>query len=219
MKPNRPPLLRNALLTAALFIPVSACEAPSPLGDDTVLISDGEVHMTVRSFKGIVDAAETFNIPLDNFGQLALCESAGNELRENKFGYIGLFSQGKQFWNKRYADFTKATGIILPNDIRNGRTNAFVSAWMLRNKMNNSKKIENFLSDWIQCKNGWLGKNNKSHFWEDIKNIYSTIMAEYLNSIENIPVDAIADSSADSSSGNVVEIISRPPSLAPLVIQ
>jgi len=146
----------------------SSCHAaPSGLPPATVLVHQGDVEITAGEYDSIVFAATKFNLPVDRFGKLALCESGMDSNVMNSLGYGGLFSQGRQYWQKRVAHYIKVTGENPGSDIFNPLSNALVSAQMIAERQNSSfSRSHNGLpSDWQECYSGWQGTYNKSQFW------------------------------------------------------
>lgn len=150
----------------------SAClPRQTGLSPETVLAGRGNIVITASDYDAIAEGASRFGVNFDRFGTLAICESEANANNTNG-SHDGLYSQSRRYWTKRVSDFTKATGISIDPNIRNPRSNALVSAWMISARRNSpySKSHNGLPSDWQQCYAGWMGSQGlKSQTWYDAK--------------------------------------------------
>lgn len=166
-------LLRMAmgLSMVALSTTVACLPRQSGLSAETVLATRGSVEISAGDYDAIAEASTRFNVSFDRMGTLAICESEANAGATNG-SHDGLYSQARSYWSGRVAAFEKATGLDIDNNIRNARSNALVSAWMINARRNSSySKSHNGLpSDWSQCLIGWNGGQGlKSQTWYDAK--------------------------------------------------
>lgn len=167
---NNPNRIRHALVATTLLLggtAVSACNVDQTnLPPETILVKSGSVDITAGEYDAIVDAAESWQIPPNRLGMLALCESGMSADADNG-SHAGPFQQAKRYWSGRLTGYNNATGENLPNNIYDFKANANVSAKMIRDKgdSKHSKTHNGLPSDWVQCQAGWDGRNNKSNLW------------------------------------------------------
>ncbi len=127
------------------------------------------VNVTAGEYDAIVSAAVRWDIPVNRFGTLALCESSMTPSASNG-SHGGLFQQSYAYWQRRVAAYNKATGENISTDVHNAYSNALVSAKMIHDMENSSysRGTGNGLpDDWIQCQSGWNGTNDKSYLWAE----------------------------------------------------
>lgn len=128
-----------------------------------------KVNITAGEYDAIVSAAVRWDIPVQRFGTLALCESSMTPNASNG-SHGGLFQQSYKYWRGRVAAYNKATGENINGDVHNAFSNALVSAKMIHDMRDSSysRGTGNGLpDDWIQCQNGWNGTNNKAYLWAE----------------------------------------------------